>query len=102
MKSKSKRIKQIQDNLLESHAKMRSGEMSAIRYSEISRDAKLAITEIRQEDALKNKTKVSCEDCANLVIQGYGRSQYVCKFKRNKVRGVFNLFSYDCKDKKEK
>jgi hypothetical protein len=102
MKSKAKRIKQIQDKLLESHAKMRSGEMSAIMYSEISRAAKLRITEIRQEDALKNKAKVSCEDCANLIIQGYGRSQYVCKFKHNKVRGVFNLFSYDCKDKKEK
>jgi hypothetical protein len=81
---------------------MRAGEISAIRYSEISRDAELVITKIRQEDALKNKTKVSCEDCANLVIQGYGRSQYVCKFKHNKVRGVFNLFSYDCKDKQEK
>ena len=49
MKSKAKRIKQIQDNLLESHAKMRSGEMSAIKYSEISRDAKLAMTKIRQD-----------------------------------------------------
>jgi len=49
MKSKAKRIKQIQDNLLESHAKLRSGEISAIKYSEINRDTKLAITRIRQE-----------------------------------------------------
>jgi hypothetical protein len=102
MKSKAKRIKQIQENLLESHKMMIGGYMSYERYLSIEKDAKQGIKEIRQEDTLKNKIKVSCEDCANLIIQGYGRSQYVCKFKHNKVRGVFNLFSYDCKDKQEK
>ena len=49
MKSKAKRIKQMQENLLESHKMMIRGYMSYERYLSIEMDAKQRIKEIRQE-----------------------------------------------------
>ena len=48
-----------------------------------------------------NKTKVSCEDCKFLQINGYGRTQYTCKHK-HKIRGIMNLFNDGCVDKQVK
>ena len=92
---KSERIKKLQDALLKSHQELMSGEISSDEYSKRFKDVKKRITEIRQEK------KISCENCSNLIISGYGRQQYTCKHK-HKVRGVMNLFSINCKDKQEK
>ena len=49
MKTKASRIKEIQNNLLESHKLMIRGYMSYERYLSIEKSAKLRLTEIRRE-----------------------------------------------------
>ena len=49
MKTKAGKIKEIQNNLLESHKLMIRGYMSYGRYLSIEKSAKLRLTEIRQE-----------------------------------------------------